>query len=358
MTRRLDPDGGSGFYSASTMRSRELVQRALAGLDVPRPPVGPLAVHYCATYRGVSLRDYTLDAAVLADCVVRYYERFRPDAVWVSADTWVTAEAMGARVGFPGDQQPMAGTGDALIRQASDVDRVPPPDPAKQARCPLMIDAVRRVRAALGSEVCVVACFDQYPFSLACALLGIDRAMIAAVENRRLLEVVMTRATDYAAAYAGALAEAGADVLSGGDAPAGLLGPELYRQVALPFEREVIGRLKARFSIPVSLHICGDALPILEGMAASGADVLELDQRVDMATAARLLGPGVALWGNLDPVAVLAQGTPDTVRVATRALRDAFAATGHRRFVVSSGCTLAVETPAANLDALREAAGA
>ena len=89
--------------------------------------MGPLAVHYCAGFSGVSLRAYTTDARTLADCVLRYYERFRPDAVWLSADTWVSAQAMGAAVGFPGDDQPLGGVGEPLVRTREDVDRIPRP---------------------------------------------------------------------------------------------------------------------------------------------------------------------------------------------------------------------------------------
>ncbi len=108
--------------------------------------------------------------------------------------------------------------------------------------------------------------------------------------------------------------------------------------------------------MPVSLHICGDATAILAAMASSGADVLELDYRVPIAEAAGRVGPGVAIWGNLDPVAVLARGTVDQVRRATCDLLKAVDQCGHRRFVLSSGCTLAVETPRENLRAMFDAA--
>ena len=101
-----------------SVNSKQIVQRALAGLETPRPAVGPLAVHYCAGLAGVSVRRYTTDPTVMADCVVRYYETFRPDAVWVSADTWVSAEAMGAPVDFPDDNQPMCGVSAAAMGEA------------------------------------------------------------------------------------------------------------------------------------------------------------------------------------------------------------------------------------------------
>jgi MtaA/CmuA family methyltransferase len=315
-----------------------------------------LAVHFCARTADVSLRQYTTDARVLADSVLHYYQQFRPDAVWLSADTWVTAEAMGAAVGFTGVDQPLSGTGQPLIRSSADLDRIPAPDPTTQGRCPLMLDALQRIVRALGDEVFIVACFDQYPFSLACALMGLDQAMLKLIDDRPMVVALMERCAEYTATYAQALAAAGADMLSGGDSPAGLMGPSLYREVALPAEQHVIRKIKQSADCPVSLHICGDAMPILADMACCGADVLELDSQVDASAATRVVGPDIAVWGNLDPVRLLAQGNPEQVRQATRDLLQSITDAGHRRFVLSSGCTLAVETPPENLRAMLDAA--
>jgi MtaA/CmuA family methyltransferase len=259
---------------------------------------------------------------------------------------------MGAKVSATDDNQPFGGIGEPLVRSAADIDRIPAPDVGTQARYPLMIEALSRVVEALGKEVIVVACFDQYPFSLAAALMGISEIMLKVVDDPPFVAALMQRCSDYAAAYAHALSDAGAHMLSGGDSPAGLLSPPHYRQLALPAERRLIASIRSATGKSVSLHICGNSTPILSGMAASGADVLELDHAVDIGHACRLLGPNIALWGNLDPIRVLAQGTPESVRHKARETLGAVAATGHRRFVLSSGCTLAVKTPAENLDAL------
>ena len=336
--------------------ARQAVRATLAAQPVARSVAGPLAVHFCATWAGVSLQEYTLDPRVMADCVIRYYERFRPDAVWLSADTWVTAQAMGASVAFPGHGQPLAGTGEPCVRSVGDIDRIPPPEPGSQGRFPLMLDALGYIRDALGDDVFVVACFDQYPFSLACALMGIQQVMMQLMDDRALVEALMEKCSEYAVAYGRALAAVGADMLSGGDSPAGLIGPRIYREVALPYERRVISALRAVLAQPVSLHICGNAMPILADMVSSGANVLELDHHVDIVTACRTIGPRATIWGNLDPVGLLVQGTPDEVRISTHELIHAVQAFGDSRLVVSSGCTLSPDTPAENLAALIETA--
>ncbi len=329
---------------------RQVFLRALRGEPGPRVPVVPLAVHFCARVTGVTLDKYTRDAEALAEAVIRYHEQFRPDAVILSADTWVSAQAMGAAVGPIGEQQPWGGLGEPRVRTRADVKALPAPDVARQGRYPLMLTALRRIVAAVGRDTAVVACFDQYPFSLAAALMGLNELMLAVHDDPALVQALMERCHGFGLAYGRALAEAGADVLTGGDSPAGLIGPQRYREFAWPWERRLVADLKIATGRPVSLHICGNAEPILTDMARTGADVLEIDYRTDLAFAARTVGPDITLWGNLDPVAVLAQGTPATVRASARAALAAMS--GHRRFILGSGCTLAVETPFANVDAL------
>jgi len=259
---------------------------------------------------------------------------------------------MGARVGPLADDQPFGCLGGPCVRIPRDIDRIPPPDVGAQGRYPLMLEALSKLKQALGNQVFIVACFDQYPFSLASALMGINEIMVKLVEDRSLVTALMDRCLEYGLAYGRALGERGADMLSGGDSPASLIGPRSYRELALPHEQRLIKGLKATVKQPVSLHICGHVLSLLSDMALSGADVLEIDQKVNLARACELVPPSIALWGNLDPVAVLAHGSVLQVRHEVKQVLDTVRAHGRRRFVLSSGCTLAMETPADNLDAM------
>ncbi len=346
----LPPSGA--FCAGIDVNSKQLVSAALQGRPVPRVPTGPLAVHFCAGLAGYTLRQYSTEAQALAGAVIRYYERFRPDAVWLSADTWVSAQAMGARVGAVDANQPLGGLGEPLVQTAADIDRIPSPEIATQGRYPVMLEALARIVTVLGKDVFIVACFDQYPFSLAAALMGINQLMLKLHDDPSFVQALMARCGDYASAYGQALGTMGADLLSGGDSPAGLIGPRAYVEIALPAERKLIGQLRSATGKPVSLHICGDATRLLSHMASSGADVLEVDHAVDIGEACRVVGPDIGLWGNLDPVHVLAQGKPQAVQAEKEKVLTAVHEAGHRRFVLSSGCTLAVETPHANLDAV------
>jgi len=337
---------GNRNYARS---SRDLVYRTLHGEPHQHIPSGPLAVHYCAKAAGISLHDYTFNASMLAQSVIRYYDKFRPDAVWISNDTWITAEAMGAAVAFTGEGLPMSGSGQPLINGYADIDKIPPPAPEKQGRLPVMLEALHLVKNAIGRDAFVVGCFDQSPFSLACALMGIEQAMTRAATDWPFIDRLLEVCADYCMAYGAAMADRGVDMLSTGDSPAGLIGADLYRQIALPAEQKVFRGLKDQTDAFLSLHICGNVDHILKDMSRAGADVLELDAKTDLEEACRLVPDHIALWGDLDPVALLEQS--EAGRVKTEIERIAAILRHHQRdrFVLSSGCTLTIGTKEENL---------
>jgi uroporphyrinogen-III decarboxylase len=69
-----------------------------------------------------------------------------------------------------------------------------------------------------------------------------------------------------------------------------------------------------------------------------------------VAKAREQMGPDQVLLGNLDPVKVLRNGTPQSIAAAV--------AQCHReagpRYIVGAGCEVPRDTPAANLLALRD----
>ena len=84
-------------------------------------------------------------------------------------------------------------------------------------------------------------------------------------------------------------------------------------------EPEVNEHAKASGAMTL-LHICGDTTPILSGMADTGAMIVEIDSKVSMAHAKKTIGDRVCLIGNLEPSAVLLQGSRSLVEERSRAV--------------------------------------
>ncbi|HID21087.1 MAG TPA: hypothetical protein EYP14_01620 [Planctomycetaceae bacterium] len=100
----------------------------------------------------------------------------------------------------------------------------------------------------------------------------------------------------------------------------------------------------------VRLHICGNTRPILEGMGRLGADIVDLDSLAPLDEARRAVDPGQVLLGNIAPVRVLRDGTPESVR---EAIAECHRQAGPR-YIVGAGCEVPRETPPENLRALTE----
>ena len=123
-----------------------------------------------------------------------------------------------------------------------------------------------------------------------------------------------------------AQAQAGAQALQLFDTWAGLLSPEDYAEFALPYTQAVI-REASQAGVPVIYFSTGTS-GILELVLRSGADVIGIDWRIDLGEAWRRLGSGVAIQGNLDPVALLGDWPALQTR-ATQVLKSAGGRPGH-----------------------------
>lgn len=334
------------------MNSKEKVIATLRGDKVGNWVNGPLVCHASAEYAGISIKDYSTDSTKLAKSILAYYNKIKPDAVWISADTLITAEAMGLAVEFPNENVPAQNCGNHIVKTYADVDLLPDPDPYKLGRMPVIINALKIVKEEIGNDAFIVGCFDQSPFSLACALAGMEEAMTWSMTDPDLLTHLLEKCINHVIEYAKALAGAGADMLSTGDSPAGLLDPEMYRLWGLSYEKRVFKELKHHTDAFLSLHICGSVQSILADMALSGADILELDYPVSLDEACKIVPDAIALWGNIDPVDTLYNGTPENVKAECTKAVKTIKFHDRKRFILSSGCTIAPNTPQENIKEL------
>lgn len=336
------------------MTGKERALAALRGQPQDRPPVIPIVGQAGAAFCEVSYFDHAHDPALLARCQIDCARRFGYDGIYISADTWVNAEAIGfPHVQHPPDQ-PAGGKG-AWIRSVEDIERLSLPDPQRSGRWPLMLDAVRHAVDQVGDELLIIANFDQSPFSLACQLRDINRFTIDILENTTFAHRLLDYCAEAVSNYAIALAHAGAHVLNTGDSSAGgtLIGSRYYETFAFPYEKRVFETIRRVTDVPVTLHICGDTRACLEKMVETTADGIELDEHVDLSVARKTCAARATVIGNVDPIHPLLRGTPEEVRTACRNCLDAFR--GSNRFILSSGCALSPSTPPENIKAMVEA---
>lgn len=229
------------------------------------------------------------------------------------------------------------------------IDRVEIPDPLVHGRAPVVLKAVAILREQVRDEVPILV-GAAAPFTLACQLLGEEKAMMALVLDPGDLKAVIERAEEWALRYSSSIIEAGADVVVPLDptATGDLIGPEAYRGFALPPQQRVARSIRDRGGRSI-MHICGQTGPNLHLMAMSGMNAINVDQVMDLREVRRAVGEGMAIVGNVSPVTTLRKGTPEEV------LRESLRCIEEGVDVLCPGCGFSPETPLENMRALAQA---
>lgn len=346
------------------MTSRERLRSAVRGGQPDVVPVAPYLGNHGARVAGVPVGAYGRSGRLMADAQYRAWQVYGQDAVVAQSDNYYLAEGFGVEVTHHEDSTPTLKS--PSVRELAEIAKLRVPNPATDGRMPVYLDAIRRLAAMTRGDVAVRAP-GTGPFSLAGHLMGVESFLLhlaladrdpgGLVERalRRLLELT----TEALIRFAAACLEAGADLVQAGDSLASLdmISPAMYRKWAWPAERmffETINPPAKECGAATLLHICGNMTPVLSDMAATGAQILELDHKVSLREARERLGPGICLMGNLDPVECLWRGTPVEV---TTAAREALAAAGAPgAFILGSGCEVPVAAPQENLHAMIAAA--
>jgi len=335
----------------------ERLLRACRGEPVDRPPVwlmrqaGRYLPEYRAARAGLSFLDTCRDVERAVEISLQPLRRVGTEAVILFSDIFVPVLGLGVEVDFqPGPQIARP------IRTRADVEKLAEPDVERAV--PYVFESLRRLRRALESEAVPLLGFAGAPFTLAAYLVE-GRGSRHFAELKRLmygepdaLRALLARLTELTVRYLEAQIDAGAQVVQLFDTWAGILGEREYRIWALPAQREIAERL-GRARAPLILYV-NDGAHLFDAMLESGADVLSLDWRVELAEAARRAGRRASLQGNLDPCALAAprEQIADWVRELARA---AAPARGH---VLNLGHGCLPDTPVEGVRAFTDAARA
>src|SRR5512145_808754 len=134
-------------------------------------------------------------------------------------------------------------------------------------------------------------------------------------------DALMRKIAGISAAYLEVQVEAGASAVQLFDSWAGAMAPADYRRYVMPYSSHVLAQA-GTLGVP-RIHFGVGTGELLGLMGEAGADVVGVDWRVPLDEAARRVGPGKALQGNLDPTVLFAG--PEAVRAKTREVLDSAA---------------------------------
>jgi uroporphyrinogen decarboxylase len=336
------------------MTKRERVERTADLEPVDRPPFVPAIYEHKARLIGRSPSEVCQDLDLLLEALDKELEVYDPDVLTVGIDVYnVEAEAVGCEVRyFRGDPDVPAVAG-PILDGPQGVDRLRRPDPGRDGRMPLFVEAAGQLVRARGRDLVVRGAVTG-PFSLASALAGTEPLLVATVEDphfvRALLDFSARVTVDFGTAFLGRGAE---PVIFDSKASPGAASPRVFREFVLPVYRDlVVPALRRAGARTLPLIIGGDTTPILEDLLATGAGQLLCDAGADLPLfLARCAEERRALRASVDARLVHTGKLEEIREAARRVLRKISGRPG-----LLFGCgVVAYDCPPPNVLALREA---
>jgi uroporphyrinogen decarboxylase len=302
------------------------------------------AGRYLPEYRSLREKYSFLKVAktpeLAAEVSLQPYRRLGVDAVILFSDILIPAEAMGVPIEL-GDAGPVI---TSPVRSATQVDSLAAFDPERETR--FVGDAIRLLCSSLGPDVPVLG-FAAAPWTLACYLVqGGSRESFPAAKAmlwneprafRKLLEKIARATARYLKAQIGA----GAAAVQLFDTWAGELDASAYRDFELPATQLLIEELGPGHTPVILFSKASNHL--LSSLSRTGASVLSVDWRVDLAQLREKWGDRVAVQGNVDPNVLLA--SPEAI---VDSVSSALRQTKGRGHVLNLGHGILPETPVEN----------
>lgn len=331
------------------MNGRERILGALRGEAVDSLPHMPISMMIAADAVGEPYGRYVLDAETHARGQLEFAARWDVDHVSAISCPTTEAEDLGCAVIHYPDQPPAIDEAHALLADKAALRRLRAADPGSGRRMTKRLEVIRRLKESAGRDKLVEG-WVEGPLAESADLRGINAVMTDLIDDPGFVRDLMAFVFDNAMSFAREQVRAGADIIGVGDAAASLIGPALYRDVVVEWERKYAEAIHGMGAL-VRLHVCGSTRDLFPIMAGVGADIVDLDSMAPIAEARAAMGPDRLLSGNIDPVRVLRGGSPAEIGAA---FQRCFSDAGRRRYAVNAGCEIPRGTPPANLAAMRD----
>ena len=330
-------------------------ERIVAALNGNKPDRTPVMLHnflMAAKEYGITMEQYRNHPRLIAESFMAAIDKYHYDGILVDIDTVTLAGALGVPVDFPVDGPARSHLGN--LASLEDAALLKPARIEDYRYIQVWLEAVLLLSEQYKNQVYIRGNCDQAPFSLAGMMRGMQDWMVdLMMGDEERIEYLLEYCTDATSQFIRLMSQTGCDMVSNGDSPAGpdMISPEMFAKYALPYEKRIV-EVAHGLGLPYALHICGNTDTILDRMFDTGADAFELDYKTDIRKIYDKFSTTRTFIGNIDPSAVLCQGTPELVRQKTEELLSIYQYSP--RLIVNAGCAIPAETPSENLKMMIE----
>lgn len=339
-----------------TMTPRERVLAAMKQESLDRPPAAIFTQSATLGQMdkvGAAWPEAHKNAELMAKLGCAQADVFGFECVRAPFCLTAEAETLGARVQVDKrDAAPMIKEHpfkfDPMMGEYDDPATIMPvEDFLKSGRVSVAIEAMGIMQKSHGENYAIVA-GNTGPFTLTGNLVNTENLVFGMMMAPEEVDKWVDAVNPYVTAYTHALMDAGADVVQCSE-PSGstdMLAPDMFEEAAGKHVKTALKPKEGKYTV---LHICGDTLPILDQMVATGVTGISIEEKVKPEDAVAKVGGQTVLVGNVGSVRPLFQGTPaEVIEGVQHSVKAGFN-------VLSSGCGIAVATPDENMEAFVKA---
>jgi len=293
-----------------------------------------------------TLRENLTNSEVQYKTLSMLIDKFNPDGIFPMMDLTVEIEALGSETNFPENANPSVAK--PLITNREDLKILKGNWQGISGRMKVFIEVMEKIAKKYSI---IKGGYVIGPFTMAGELMGANDIAMQAMLNPELVSELVNFSLEVISEYANALFNAGADAIAVLEPLAVILSPKKYKEFSLYPFKKLVSNLNNK---PLILHICGNTNHLIKSMLDSGAIGLSLDSVINFKELKKTIPQEITLMGNLNPVKIFLQSTPDQVAEATKSLKESMKDTDN--FILSSGCDIPLNTPLENIEAFMKAA--
>lgn len=307
----------------------------------------PVMTHPGIEQNGHTVKEAVSDGRVHAEAVIRLARQYPTVAAATIMDLTTEAEAFGAEIAFSEVAVP-AVANRLLTDVASIYELKVPPLSAGRIRAYLKANLI--ASEEIDDRPLLAGCIG--PFSLAGRLYDMSEIMVLIYENPDAAHTLLAKCTDFIEKYCMAIKQTGANGVLMAEPAAGLLSNADCAAFSSAYVKRIVDHVQDEQFI-VILHNCGNTGHCTKAMVSTGAAAYHFGNKCRMEEVVKDVPPSALAMGNIDPVSIYKDGTPEKMHETVIRLLEQMK--DYPNFVLSSGCDMPPQTPAANIEAFFQA---
>lgn len=334
----------------------QLLKRCVEGDTLTEIPVALIVDSpWIPGYVGVSTIDYFQFPDVWLNANIKIEQDF-PEVIflpgfWTEFGMAAEPSGFGCRINFFENRTPEV---HPVFNSVVEAENLPLPDPRQDGLMPFILNQYRKYEQKIkDAGYCVKVVAARGPLTTASYIVGITQLLmdlkLEPQKTHTLLRKTATLVQQWLYAQAESLSEVGAIMVL--DDIVGFLSPKDYLEFAHPYLKMIFDKFPGCIKIFHNDNTNPASYKYLEELCI---DIFNFTHLIELKKARELVGDKICLMGNIPPLDVLAQGTPEDVEESVKICLENY--NSKKGLILSAGGGTSPGTPAENIRALVKSA--